>query len=67
MARLEQAVWSGFWKIASDPDVARRNGIAVAQGEAVYKPMRTGETYDVMVDAAAGMSLRPAERTAHAE
>lgn len=66
-ARLEQAVWNGFWKIASDPDVARRNGVAVAQGEAVYKPMRPGETYDVMVDAAAGLSVVPTARTAQAE
>lgn len=58
--RLEQAVWQGFWKIASDPAAARSNGIAVAQGEAVYKPVRKGEAYELMVDAAAGLSLVPA-------
>ncbi len=57
--RLEQAVWQGFWKIASDPDSAKRHGIAVAQGEAVYKPVRQGEVYEVCVDAAAGLSLVP--------
>ncbi|MFO0827427.1 MAG: hypothetical protein U0572_04685 [Phycisphaerales bacterium] len=63
-AKLEQAVWAGFWKIASDPEVARQHGVAVAQGEAVYKPVRPGEVYDVMVDAAAGLSMTPAQRTA---
>lgn len=57
--RLEQAVWQGFWKIASDPEAAKRHGVAVAQGEAVYKPVRQGEVYEVYVDAAAGLSLVP--------
>lgn len=57
--RLEQAVWQGFWKIASDPEAAKRNGVAVAQGEAVYKPVRQGEAYEVFIDAAAGLTLVP--------
>lgn len=65
--RLEQAVWQGFWKIAADPGVAREHGIAVAQGEAVYKPVRQGEAYELMVDAAAGLTLVPAERTRSAD
>lgn len=63
-AKLEQAVWNGFWTIASDPETARRNGIAVAQGEAVYKPVRPGEAYDVILDAAAGLTLVPARPAA---
>jgi hypothetical protein len=62
-SRFEQAVWQGFWKLASDPVAAKRNGVAVAQGEAVYKPVRPGEAYDLMVDAAAGLSLVPAAPT----
>jgi hypothetical protein len=61
--RLEQAVWQGFWKMAADPTVARSHGIAVAQGEAVYKPVRQGEAYELMVDAAAGLTLVPASGT----
>ncbi|MDZ4756214.1 MAG: hypothetical protein SGJ11_17195 [Phycisphaerae bacterium] len=61
--RFEQAVWQGFWKLASDPEAARRAGIAVAQGEAVYKPVRAGESYDVFVDAAAGLTLVPVDGT----
>ncbi len=34
-------------------------GIRVAQGEAVYKPVRPGRTYELIVDAAGGMSLLP--------
>jgi hypothetical protein len=65
--RLEQAVWQGFWKLASDPAVARSNGIAVAQGEAVYKPVRPGEAYDVFVDAAAGLTMVPTEPSRSAD
>jgi hypothetical protein len=65
--RLEQAVWKGFWKLAADPDLARLNGIAVAQGEAVYKPMRIGESYDLFFDAAGGLTLTPTALTAQAD
>ncbi len=58
-ARFEQAIWSRFWTLASDPDAARESGIRVAQGEAVYKPMRPGETYELRVEAAGGMTLVP--------
>jgi hypothetical protein len=66
-ARLEQAVWTGFWKLAADPEAARALGVSVAQGEAVYKPVRPGEAYEILVDAAAGLSMVPlAERSAAA-
>jgi hypothetical protein len=66
-ARLEQAVWAGFWKLAADPEAARALGVSVAQGEAVYKPVRPGEAYELLVDAAAGLSIVPlAERSAAA-
>lgn len=58
-ARFEQAIWSQFWTLASDPEAARKMGIRVAQGEAVYKPMQPGETYELRVEAAGGMTLVP--------
>ena len=58
-ARFEQAIWSQFWTLASDPEAARKLGIRVAQGEAVYKPMEPGETYELRVEAAGGMTLVP--------
>ncbi len=57
--RFEQQLWSQFWKIASDPALAAAMHVRVAQGEAVYKRVRTGQTYELIVDAAGGMSLTP--------
>ncbi len=34
----------------------------VAQGEAVYKRVRPGETYELLVEAAGGMTLVPAAK-----
>jgi hypothetical protein len=34
-------------------------GVRVAQGEAVYKPLRPDQVYELTVDAAGGMSLLP--------
>ncbi|MAC74078.1 MAG: hypothetical protein GY728_09465 [Phycisphaeraceae bacterium] len=58
-ARFEQAIWKRFWTLASDPEAADEAGIRVAQGEAVYKPMRPGESYELRVEAAGGMTLVP--------
>ena len=40
----------------SDGSLAR---VVTAQGEAVYKPVRTGQRYELVVDAAGGMSFMP--------
>jgi hypothetical protein len=58
-SRLEQATWSGFWRLASDAAEARRRGIDVAQGEGVHKPVRKGEAYELRLDAAGGITMRP--------
>ena len=58
-ARFEQGIWRRFWNLASDPAAARESGLRVAQGEAVYKPMRPGESYELRVEAVGGMTLVP--------
>lgn len=57
--RFEQRLWTQFWRIASDPELAASMNVRVAQGEAVYKRVRAGQTYELIVDAAGGMSLTP--------
>lgn len=57
--RFQQQIWAHFWEIATDAELAKSMRVRVAQGEAVYKPVRAGQTYELIVDAAAGMSLAP--------
>ena len=59
MAKFEQKLWQSFWQIATDPELAKSFGVKVAQGEAVYKPVKTGQKYELTVDAAGGMNLVP--------
>lgn len=59
LAAFEQRVWEHFWEIATDAETARRFGVRIAQGEAVYKPVESGQNYELIVDAAGGMSLVP--------
>ncbi len=59
VAEFEKRLWEQFWKLATDPEAAEAAGVRVAQGEAVYKPLRNGATYELVVDAAGGMSLTP--------
>jgi hypothetical protein len=57
--RFEKQLWENFWKIATDADMARSMGVRVAQGEAVYKPVHAGQTFELIADAAGGLSLMP--------
>ena len=59
--RFEQQLWRDFWDIATDAEKARSMGVRVAQGEAAYKKVRTGQSYELIVDSAGGMSLTPLE------
>ncbi len=57
LARFEERIWSQFWNIANDPELAAELGVRVAQGEAVYKPMHPGVLYELTLDAAGGLNL----------
>jgi hypothetical protein len=59
VGRFEQQIWRHFWEIATDPERAANMGVRVAQGEAVYKPVRTGASFELIADAAGGISLVP--------
>jgi len=61
VGRFEQGIWEQFWQLARDPETAGSLGIRVAQGEAVYKPMRTGDVFELRVDAMGGISLVPVQ------
>lgn len=63
MSRFEQQLWAMFWEIASSAALASEMGVRIAQGEVVYKPVKAGETYELLVDAAGGMNLRPLGQT----
>ena len=59
--RLERATWANFWRLATDAAEARNRGIDVAQGEGVHKPVRKGEAYELHLDAAGGITMRPVD------
>jgi hypothetical protein len=59
IGQFEKRLWEGFWSIATDAAVAGEMGVRVAQGEAVYKPVRSGQIYELVADAAGGISLTP--------
>jgi hypothetical protein len=58
-ARFEQIIWRNFWTYAADAKKAADMGIRVAQGEAVYKAVKAGQRYELIVDADGGINLTP--------
>lgn len=54
---FEKKLWQRFWDLCTDPKLAAEYGVRVAQGEAVYKPMKPGVLYELTVDAAGGLNL----------
>jgi hypothetical protein len=67
MGRFEMGIWEQFWQIAGDAELAERMGVRVAQGEAVYKPVRAGQQFELVVDAAGGINLTPLRAQAAVE
>jgi hypothetical protein len=63
-ANFEKHLWERFWLLTRDAQAAAELGVRIAQGEAVYKPVRKGETYELLVDALGGMSLKPLDAAA---
>jgi hypothetical protein len=61
--RFERQLWAQFWEIAGDAKLAASLGVRVAQGEAVYKPIAPGQSFELTVDAVGGMSLSPLLRS----
>jgi hypothetical protein len=59
VGRFERQLWEQFWDIAADAELAASLGVRVAQGEAIYKPIAPGQSFELTVDDAGGMSLAP--------
>jgi hypothetical protein len=59
IGEYERRLWKNFWLIAESAEAARESGVRIAQGEAVYKPVRAGQTYELILDAVGGISLKP--------
>lgn len=64
---FELELWSRFWDLARDPELARKQGVRVAQGEAVYVPMRRGQVWTLTLANNGGLNIKlhrpPAEAT----
>ena len=56
---FEQKLWNQFWSYATNPELAKAEGIRVAQGEAVYAPMTEGQRWSLTLDLDGGLNLRP--------
>lgn len=50
--------WSKFWEFVAQPTLAQQYGVRVAQIEAPAVPVKTGEVWEVALDAAGGLNLR---------
>ena len=55
---LERKLWSRFWDYATNPDLAAKQGVRVAQGEAVYAPMRRGQIWSLTLENTGGLNLK---------
>jgi hypothetical protein len=63
-SEFEKRLWREFWNYASDPEKARGAGVRVAQGEAVYAPMKAGESWQLTLESDGGLNLIKQDDTA---
>ena len=57
-SEFEKKLWRQFWSYVSDPQLAKQDGIRVAQGEAVYAPMAAGQRWTLTLESDGGLNLR---------
>ena len=55
---FERELWSQFWRYAADPELAARQGVRVAQGEAVYVPMERGQVWTLTLQNNGGLNIK---------
>jgi hypothetical protein len=55
---FEVRLWNLFWQLMSDPKLAVQYGVRVAQCEAPAVRIKTGQIWEVTLDAAGGLNLR---------
>jgi hypothetical protein len=55
---LERRLWARFWDYACDPRLAAQEGVRVAQGEAVYVPMKEGQVWSLSLQNDGGINIR---------
>ncbi|NOT02946.1 MAG: LapA family protein [Phycisphaerales bacterium] len=56
--RVENELWTLFWRLIDDPRLARTYDVRVAQIEAPAVPIREGDVWEITLDAAGGLNLR---------
>lgn len=57
-AAFADRLWAHFWSLIEDAELARKYDVRVAQIEAPAVPLRSGEVWEVTLDAAGGLNLR---------
>jgi hypothetical protein len=60
-SEFEQRLWSRFWDLANDPQMARKEGVRAAHGEAPSIKLKPGMRYQVKLRASDGLSIVPEE------
>ncbi len=55
---FHEELWADFWRYANDPEVARRSGVRAMHGEAPSIQLVPGNTYQVELRSAGGLSIR---------
>lgn len=57
-SEFERELWKKFWDYATDPELAKQEGVSVAQGEAVYVPMSKGDGWLLTMQNNGGLNLK---------
>ncbi|MFO0974416.1 MAG: hypothetical protein U1A27_13390 [Phycisphaerae bacterium] len=56
-SRFEKRLWQRFWEYAVNPQMATEVGVRVAQGEAAYQRLSTGQLWQIATRANGGLEM----------
>jgi len=59
MSAAARKIWDNFWEIANNPELARKEGVRAAHGEAPYIQLKDKKTYRIELRASGGLTIVP--------
>jgi hypothetical protein len=58
-SKAERELWANFWKLATDPELAKEHGVRAAHGQAVSMRLEKGKKYFIESRATGELTIRP--------
>lgn len=64
---FERDLWTRFWELANDEQLAKEQGVRAIHGDAPYMRLESGRSYEILLRSTGEVIITPGTRIANAE